>query len=310
MTELINNFDLPHTFVVYRSGASGTFVTKLLGILYDENRSDLIFSKEGHAHEATPAGGTWLNHTLNCGIGPVAEPYFADLKESVSYYRELIEASPWHYFHKHPGVTLTHIHRNIPLYKVLFPNSKILVITCDTIEEKAVSLLQMILKYMIGGPPETGGYSDGYSEWLSKIHSRILTHIGQQHIDIADVIINDKHTDILLYFTLIQAFAVFRSGENILKNILSSDLIGIKDLENCTILPYSCIINGDSELFLQIIESIHGIKFTDSQNECALRNFKRYHASQNQSILSDPMEFFKQLEIRAMSQLNSMMGKN
>ena len=97
-------------------------------------------------------------------------------------------------------------------------------------------------------------------------------------------------------------FDIFNSGEN----KVSDDMTNIKDLENCTILPYSCIINRDSELFLQTIESIHNIKFTDSQNEYALRNFKRYHACQNQLILSDPLEFFKQLEIRAISQLTGM----
>ena len=301
-------FELAHTFVVAISGASGSFVTKLLGMLYDENRSDLIFSETGNAHESTPPGGTWLTHRLSCGVTPSTEPYFDNLAERINYYRGLIEASTWRYFHKHPGVTFTHIHGNIPLYKVLFPKSKILVITCDTIEEKAASLLHVILKYMIGDPPASGGYTSGRPDWLSRIHALILTHIGQQHIDIVDIIIKDlhKYTDIILYFSLKQRFFEFNFGTNI-DNI---DTINIEDFENCTILPYSCIMKGDSELFLQILESIHNSKFTDSQNECALRNFKRYYACQNQLILSDPLEFFNQLEIRAMSQLNSMMGKN
>jgi len=297
-------FEQSHTFVVVRSGASGTFVTKLLGMLYDENRSDLIFSETGHSHEATPPGGNRVNHMLNCGVVSSTQLPFADLEEKITYYRGLIEAAPWRYFRNHPGVTSTHIHTHIPLYKVLFPNSKILVITCDTIKEKAVSLLHVIMKYMIATDTKQAPGPAGYAEWLGRIYTRIVTHLGQQHIDIANIIVNDihKYSDVILYFSLAHQFAVFSSGENSLKR----DIINIEDFENCTILPYSCIINGNSQLFLQIIESIHGIKFTDSQTDCALRNFKRYHECQNQSILSDPIEFFKQVEIRAISQLTGM----
>jgi hypothetical protein len=305
----MNGFELAHTFVVFRPGAAGSFLSGLLATLYSNNFDDLIFSKKGNAHAELPATSR-ISPLLCCGRLPELEPVFNDFESKVKYYRELIEADPYTYFRTYePSVTCTHIFANIPLYKVLFPNSKIIVITDNTIEEKAATLLMLTIKFFL---EKADGPAMSYSSslrlaWIAEQTERILTYIGYQYTDITDIIANNMYepsfSSILLYFSLKADFDIFKSGIN-----RSWRNLPLPDLTDCVTLPYSCIMKGNSEVFLRIIQSIHDIKFTDTQKQYALRNFTNYHLLQDANIMKDPIEFFNKLEDKVIVQLSHMIA--
>jgi hypothetical protein len=133
-------YQQPHICVVFRPGSSGNLISSLLDSLLNHSMDDITIAASGNAHnnsiaERKRAGIDYIS--LGSGILDIDIKFFTD-KEKLSFYKDKIDSVA---YENKPYVTWTHDFTNIDLYKVLFPNAKILEITNDSLYEKIVALL-------------------------------------------------------------------------------------------------------------------------------------------------------------------------
>lgn len=138
-------YDQAHIFVIFRPGAAGNFISNLLDNLLNNKSSSIELSSTGHAHynsivEHKRLGIDYLS--LGSGL-PGNDSSFFNEEDKIKFYKEKISAG--HYENKR-YITWTHNFSNIPLYKSIFPNCKILIINDDTLKERLISMVMNINK--------------------------------------------------------------------------------------------------------------------------------------------------------------------
>lgn len=138
-------YNLAHIFIVFRPGSAGNFISNIINNLKDKTLKKIITSLTGHAHynsiaERKKLGIDYL--AMGMGIDGVDKKFFTE-DDKIEYFKSKIDVA--NYEHK-IHVTWTHDFANIPLYKKTFPNSRILVVTDDTVYERLVALAMAINK--------------------------------------------------------------------------------------------------------------------------------------------------------------------
>lgn len=133
-------YQQPHVFVVFRPGSAGNLISTIVYNLINNSTTELKMSSSGDAHENNIVKRKRNNadhFSLGSGILDT-DIKFLSVEEKLTYYKHLIDLHP---YESRPYVTWTHDFTNIDLYRVLFPNCKIIEITNDSVYETQVGLL-------------------------------------------------------------------------------------------------------------------------------------------------------------------------
>lgn len=125
-------FDLPHIFVVFPLGASGNFIANIITRTFNRNFLDLQLSSTGNAH-ANSTSKLDSSDVISCGLR-YKMPMFNSFEEKLEHYKTEIEKK--HCADTDIKITWSHDFSNIPLYKTLFPNCKILAVTTASNKRK------------------------------------------------------------------------------------------------------------------------------------------------------------------------------
>ena len=318
-------FDLPFTFVIFNPGAGGNFVSKLLSTLHSNALIELSFSTNGNSHVqvadipdfiADPKlDFLWRKNDQRI-------PTFDSLSEKVTYFKDRVSE---YYSGKNPctvnpWVMPGHMFKHIPMYKTVFPNCKLLVITQYTTTEYWAGQFNFQVKDVL--EPSTRGPrpADYYTLrphklvnaqiWNESAVETLMSMMPVPNLKLATTIVEDKYNpmylDILCYTSLKPQYdAILGKTHSTAHHSLITEFDSASDYVE---LPYSYIMQNDSVNFLNIIEQIYGSKLSDAQSQFVISNFAKYHAANNQLIMSDPIAFFQQLKINAYSKLNALCG--
>jgi hypothetical protein len=306
-------YDQSHIFVVFRPGAAGNFVSGVIDSLLSKQLSELSFSTSGHAHfnsivERKKLGIDYVS--LGMGLSGVDQGFYTE-EEKMEYYKDKINSA--NYENKR-YVTWTHDIRNIPLYKSLFPNSKILVITSDTFRERLISLVMALKKNYFSDdnqlplPPNVRAkprilkrkvikeffaknYSKKYEpgnndlDLFLLLQGHILAHKLNLDTDLDSIIpYDDDDTDPSLSF--MERKIQYSMGHDYTKQADS-------------IIKFGDILNGNVQELLARIESILGQSLSSDEISYVSDSLNKYIKSQDTVLISSPMSYVESLKEKA-----------
>jgi hypothetical protein len=326
-------FDLPHIFVVFPPGGSGNFLNQLIRKLINFEFDELSFSETGNSHERA-----LLNHTdneiLSCGIR-YNIPEFASQEDKIDFYTKKINTI---FFDKtNPQVGWTHDYSNIDIYKKIYPNSKILVVTQWNTAEKLAVLIQQELKNRLDPAGFVFVDDTFYKSLWEVVFFKILKKATGLRDDLIFKIISDK--DNPEYFPIVAFITIkmmlsfyqfdpyqdnskdvlnncivnrFDSDKNFDPNIMYDVVYGVgrqyKDYitEDCVQLPYTIIMKNDYISLLTTLESVMDCKFTSHQVSYVRDTLDSYFNKQNNILMSDPLKYLSDLKMEFASALKTI----
>lgn len=332
-------FDLPHIFVVFPPGASGNFITNLLQKTLYKTFDDIALSSTGNAH-ANSTSKLDFTDVMSFGLR-YGVPSFNSVEEKFDYYKKEI-------IKKHSNdtdikVSWTHDFSNIPLYKELFPNCKILAVTHDSNKEKLTVLIQQELKNRLDPAGFLFIQGDTYDEqFKTGLRLALMSGLKSHQQDLAHEISNNfkdpKYKDIIT-FMAIRIMLKFYAQEHLVDSSIPprvdylsnctiprfvSDPTHIRKkdenisfivgpsyssflTDDCLLMPYSVIMNNDIDAFLKIVKHILGITLDNEQENFVRHNFKVYYDKQSCGLLIDPVEYYNNLRDKFRQQLMTLL---
>lgn len=314
-------FVLPHYFIVFHPGSAGNFIANIVRNLVNSSLDKVEINSTGSSHNTTSEK---INKTdyLACGTFLYENSIFSSFEQKLEFHKNRIKQLSI----TSPNVNWTHDFTNIPLYKILFPKAKILVVTQETIPEKLTTTILQIHKNFLDKDNISPANSDikneqekRWEKWASPIISKIL---GSNNVDLIATIIQDRHNPI--YKDLIEYVTLY--GKMKYYNLLQylNDPPYEKDLANtvlypiyndpikrynigndynyyydgCVKIPYSIIMNNEASSFLKVMEDFVG-EINDLQKQYIIENFNRYYVAQDKTVFIDPKQYILNLRQRA-----------
>ena len=170
MTDMISE---PHIFVVFHPGSGGNFISTILKKIELGNLNDAATTtSNGAAHNFVDLKVQGLDY-MALGTHGIENDDFETPSDHVAYYHAKLKQHINQLYHGRQ-VIWSHDYRNIPLYRIVFPNAKILVITTDSLKEKLVSAMFNTYKNHI----TTGSIIPVHNELQEKIEMRIRMAIA------------------------------------------------------------------------------------------------------------------------------------
>lgn len=327
-------FNLPHVFVVFPAGGSGNFLSQLIKKLMDDSTNLVSFSDTGNAHR----GAVELlpnNETFACGIR-YGVPNFSNIDDKINFYKEKIVEIYGN--ETNPTVGWTHDYSNIALYKKLYPNCKILVVTQWSDDEKLATLIQQELKNRL----DPIGFVFVDDTLYKRIWEMKVFSVLKRWSELSDEVILDiiKNKDDPLYFPIVafvtikMSFEYYRSYGNteldllnfciqhrcdIDKNfdptVMYTTLFNIgphyRDCitEDCVQVPYSTIMKNDIASLTVVLEKVLDKKFSETELSYIQDTVTSYFNKQNRELMSDPHKYFMDLEATCISNVVSLRTK-
>ena len=214
-----------------------------------------------------------------------------------------------------PEVVWTHDFTNIPLYRKYFKNAKILVITATTSNEQLTSLFMLVAKVildkncLIPVPPDL--WDIFTNRWISRCRN-ILTDFMSH--DNANNILNDRfnimYKDTLLYAIMTMFITIHQMQhlvddtpeQEILFNYVTYPLkLKIENKldsyidDDCVLIPYRYLADNDCNLLIEKISDLLTKTLNEDEINYIKMSFDQYYSAQNKSILSNPVEYYKEL---------------
>jgi len=323
-------FDLPVTFVVAFEGAAGNFIAKILSRLRADDDSDLSFSNNGNSHRRA---GEFIPFQADIGLEFLwrqrdpSIPKFDTFEQKVAYFKnrviEFYANNTQPYIKIHAWVTRSHNFGNIPLYRALFPNCKIILVTQYSLNEYWTGQLNYQLKSVLEtNPQDIKGMRPAnfiithpnkamhHDHWISYVTSRLMSMMPVPNLELATTLINDKfnpeYKDILCYASLVPQHELILDDTLINAKFNNINDIIKKNEFDCIILPYASITQNDTETFVHAINSVHLGALTEKQKMFIVDNLNRYFQRHHPLIMSDPVEYYKQMESRAYAQIATL----
>lgn len=318
---MLDSFMLPHYFIVFHPGTAGNFVTSTVQNLVNDSLATVEINTTGSAH-TTALKKTTDTDYLTCGTFFYENNKFANFEEKVKFHKNRIEQLSI----TESQINWTHDFTNIPLYKILFPNAKILVITQNSVREKLVSAILQVHKNFLDKTvisPLNSEMQRAQEQRWSKWSFLILTSVlGADSDELANEIITDRHNpkyrDLIEYITIYGKLRYYNLLQYINegpyeKDLANTVLLPVYNDPNkkyiigedysyytteCNKIPYECIIKNDSTVFLNAIESFVG-KLNIDQEQFVRTTFCNYYNAQNKNVFADPKQYFLELRQRA-----------
>jgi hypothetical protein len=307
-------FSMKHYFVVFHPGSGGNFLSGLLTKLLTNELSILPVTATGSSHTTVDNKNNGLD--LSCGTFIDSEPMFQSHDDKVLYYRNKFTTLDI----TSPQISWTHDFTNIPVYRQLFPNSKILVVTQESkIEKFTITILQQ-LKNILDPNVNSAVPEQKRNEYLLRWKERSNLSLSKLLDDdvLASKIIEDRfnpiYKDVITYVTLSRMLGYYRllNGEQDVVNYVLKPTIGDKvpyeivapysDYidEECVLLPYDVIRLNDSDQLIQKFTELFG-EIDAKKQEYIKYTLNKYHTGQNQQVLNDPIEYLTMIKSNTLS---------
>jgi hypothetical protein len=325
------------TFVVFHPGASGNFLSNLIRNLKNNSVSNIKISPSGSCHTMSPDVQKEIE-LFSCGIFLAQQtkikPYSFDNR--VSYYQKQIleHADP----SINTGVSWTHDFTNIPVYRALFPNSKILVVTQESPEEKmCVTILQQlknILSEDALGILSENARNQHSIVWEEDCREILESMVGTDYSLLINTIFADRfNTEFIEILTYVSVYRRLRQANmlGILDDVVTQDTMnynsyytGPADIpknkyilagpysdyvdDECVLLPYKHIMKGNITEILNVLTDLLGT-LTDEQTIYAISELGRYKNNQPKTVLDDPIGYIKFLKNDVIRQMSVLLDK-
>jgi hypothetical protein len=321
-------FTSPHIFVVFQQGAGGNFISSLIRNLISNNITPVEIAESGSAHAVIDLKILGTDY-LSFGTLPDDQLQFKTLEEREQYYVSNIKHT--YKDNASPQVIWTHDYSNIQLYKKYFPNSRILVITQETVREKIAVACMNVLKTVLAkyspGPFPEKQWQNIKNRWahLSTVE---LSNLLKVEItpEIKKLII-DQFPAVYKYATIIKRLEYFGLRQyvdpdygpqldvanNSLFNIDTDTFIKNPNLQlytvgkahqsfvddSCIVLPYSHLLDNDVEQLELALTQVLATDFTNCQVDYIRSTFSSYREKQDKLLLASPVLYVKDLQAHA-----------
>ena len=320
-------FHAPHICIVFHPGTSGNFVESVVTSLRTTIAPTIDISSDGSAHNTGAGRKSSDSDYLSFGTLTDEHLLFNNEQSRVDHYLDkinlLLKDST------ESQVVWTHDYTNIPIYEKFFPNSKILVITQESKLEQIIAVCMNVIKTVMNPTtkiPFTAAYwakvvgflNSGLFDELSNFLENKLSNTEVRHI--VDHKFDPQYLE-LVQFLHIKRMIRYYGLSYILDNTESdshdvSNMVLLLHLgkniangppyeilgeyknyvsANCMLLPYSYLINNDCATLTNVVSRLLDATLTNEQIEFIHLHFKKYRDSQNQLLLTDYVEFYKQL---------------
>jgi len=330
-------FELPHIFVVFPPGTGGNFIAGILTRTLNKDLKDLALSNTGNAHLNSTAKLDFSD-IISCGL-VYGVPMFNSFEEKIQYYKAEIEK-------RHGGdtdvkVSWSHDFSNIQLYKILFPNCKILVVTHNSDREKLTAIIQQELKNRLDPKGfvflESGLYLE---QWRTAFKHSLIFALGPTMSGVAAEIANDfmniKYRPLVTFITINMALRLygqehlvdpskqmtfdylnyctiprFFEDPNYIPKLTDYTLFTVgpayKDCitDDCVVMPYDVIMKKDLPTFLNVVESMIG-ELDLAQLEFVKHNLDNYHTKQSPGLMADPNKYYYSISKEAQKLLKEI----
>ena len=317
----MNFFDLPHAFVVFHPGCGGNFIAGIFHKLINHQLNSIAVANTGSSHtlvDKKAQGTDFLAFTTTSA----QQSSFSSESDRISYYIENIKRSYSEV--TVPMVAWTHDFTNIPVYKEHFKNSKTLVITANSDRERLTAIIMHVTKVILDPnaviPLVQSEWEKMMAVWQTycKVALEQTMPSNQADAILADRF-NPKYKNLLtlvsiklflLYFdapglldpTSDQKVGVFNNVLYASKDPMQNHRVGpLVDTfidSSCEILPYSYLANNDVEMLTCAIKSVMNRELTLEESSFIATEFTKYRAAQDQVLLADPVQYFKDLELK------------
>lgn len=286
-------FELEHIFIVFAPGAGGNFISGLLDNLITNQLSQLDISNTGSSHTLMAKKAGSQDH-ISLGTFTSERKNFESDSQRIEYYTSKILDIDT------PQIAWTHDYQNINDYSNLFPNSKILVITAETEQERLAVTFMYCVKNMldehVATPhPEKRLYVWKYWNWLLKTE---LSTLVPEH-KVSEALVD---TDIIKYLHIDRMMKTFRvmNYRNLPEPTKESTLnLNPYDMDKylndrCTILPYRYLIENEVETLVDVVSRL--LTLDESRKNYIINMFDYYRNKQHLPMLEDPLTFLEQLK--------------
>jgi hypothetical protein len=285
---------------VFAPGAGGNFLAGVLTGLLNSNYSDINIAHSGSSHSDLK------NDYL--AMGRFIDNTFSSTGGKITYYKKQINDNLSKI--SHPMVSWTHDTTNIPLYRTLFPNSKIIVITQDTPNEKLAVTFMNVIKNILDDdvttalPPEV--FNQMRSSFKQLAVKPALKILSEHQLNL---IFSESKYEPIVKYLYFQCMVNFYGLTHLLENVekqMETEIIafGVSNktydlFENITgdiTLPYSYLSMNDVNKLLTVVADALGRDLTKLEKIFVENNFSKYRTKQNLDILLDPVAYYKQLK--------------
>lgn len=295
-------FDLPHLFIVFAPGAGGNFLSGIFAGLINKEYSDLAISESGSSH-TTISKKFDVNSDLSMGT-------FIDdtssIDKKIKHYRELFSDL----IINHPIVSWTHDFNNIELYRNIFPNSKIIVVTQYTDAEQLAVTFMHVIKNLMDNDVSTAIPISQFKS-IQKIFKEDCINVlrkkmSETHINL--IFSDPKYKNIVTYIYLKRMmgwYGLLHLVEDVPKqHFLEIIKYGTSNKpyeidkylnSDCVLLPYSSIMSGDVHVLLKVIKNVLSRELTNTEKIFVNDNYYKYRAKQNLDILTNSKMYYKNL---------------
>ncbi len=313
---------LPHCFIVFHPGTAGNFVATIVKNLVNNSLVNVKTNLTGSSHYSTVFEKINNIDYLACGTFFYENNKFNSFNEKLEFHKNRINQIPI----TSVQINWTHDFTNIPLYKILFPKAKILVITQETIEEKLISTILQVHKNFLDkdvlSPIDTDIKNAQEKRWEKWALPAISNILSGNNKELSTTIIQDRHNpnyrDLIEYVTIYGRMKYYNLLQYLNdppyeKDFANTVLYPVYDdpskkyvigndydyyIDNCTKIPYKTIINNDSVTFLKHIEDFIG-EVNSQQKDYIIENFNQYYNAQNKNIFINPKQYLLDLRQRA-----------
>lgn len=301
-------FDLEHIFIVFHPGAGGNFIASLLESIINNNTNPIVIGSSGAAHTTNNRKIKGIDY-LSFGTEVYEQSSFTSENDRVNFYLDKIK-------YEYKDVTTrqvvwTHDFTNINLYKKYFPNSKILAITQQSLREKMAVVLFNVTKNILDentiNPLTTKRMNEVLSMWNYVVNIELVKLLGE---DKARVV--SKNSTLYKYVSFLKMIQYYMldTGSDVVNRVLypSNTFVPGKlpytigkpydtYISDCVVLPYEYIMDDRPDMLVDQLTTL--VPLTTEQINFIVENYNSYRRSQNQEILSDPMQYFNRLKQEA-----------
>jgi hypothetical protein len=315
-------YNLRHYFIVFHPGAGGNFLAGLTDKLMSNNLSKLDISSTGSFHVISNTTSNKVNLPRTTFVRPLslAHNRLAKISDVQQQFTQLDI--------KKPIISCTHDFTNIPIYRHLFPNAKILVVTQESLAEKlTITILQQLKNILDPNVISTiskNRRNVALDRWKEYAEYKITKLFDDKELakTIVDDRFNPDYQDIVTYITLVRMFEYYKLlgdtpdvvnyvllptvGHHVLLPNVGHE-IGQQEPfkviapysdfidEECIILPYDVIRLNDGDQLTHIFTKLFGQLEVDKQ-EFIKYTLSNYHAKQNQLVLNNPIQYINDLK--------------
>lgn len=308
-------FELEHIFIVFHPGAAGNFIASLVEKLLRNDSSGINIGSAGTAHTLINRKIAGTDY-LSFGTEVDDQSNFNSEDERIDFYLEKIKTE--YNDVSSPQVIWSHDFTNIPLYKKYFPNSKVIVITQETINEKLAVTLFNVGKNILD-PGTINPLTEKRAIEVMRMWNHILTMKLVKLIGESNTRAIKKDSKLYRYmsYAMIMSYygldAFIETGNESQPDLVNTVLYPEKAAlilgkspytvgkpyseytTGCVKLPFKYLMDKDINLLTNTLSQI--IDLDETKKKIIEDNFNKYYAAQNQKLLNDPMAYY--LSVRA-----------